>query len=149
MSGCFDGAIGEAEANEDITDSTSNNESNEMFSISGMMDENTATGCYSEGYDYCYLMYEFNTNSSQLVEVIAFYVGGMHSSENIHTDCGNGFEGYISSDNGIGNMNYLPFSDMECTHTVTIGFSYMNDEPRSNPAPYFSLVYQIHEVTVL
>ena len=149
MSGCFDGAIGEAEADDDITDSTPNNESNEMFCVSVMADENTPTGCEEGGYDYCYLMYEFNTNSSQLVEVIAFYVGGMHSSENIHTDCGNGFEGYISYDNGIGNMNYLPFSDMECTHTVTIGFSYMNDEPRSNPAPYFSLVYQIHEVTVL
>ena len=148
MTGCFNDIVGDTIAEGDTTDSISSNESNGMFSVSGMVDENTPTGCDEAGDAYCYLIYEFNTNSSELVEVIAFYVGGMHTGESISTDCGNGFTAGISGNNLLGNMNYLPFSDMDCTHTVTIGFTYYDGEPRT-PAPYFSLVYQIHEVTVL
>ena len=41
MSGCFNDIVGDTIAEGDMTDSTSNNESNGMFSVSGMVDENT------------------------------------------------------------------------------------------------------------
>ena len=145
LTGCFDAAVGEAEAEDDVTVSPLNDESNGMFSVSGMVDENTPTGCESEGYDHCYLMYEFNTNSGEFVELISLYVGGAYEGFGIDTDCGNGYEGYTHSSSFNYNTNFLPFSDMDCEHTVRIGLSYYNGEPRT-PEPYFSLVYQIHEV---
>jgi len=148
LSGCFDGAVGEAEAHDDVTDSTLNNESNGMFSVSGMVDENTPTGCEEAGDDYCYLMYEFTTNSGEFVELISLYVGGSNNGIGIDTDCGNGYEGYTSSGSFYNNINFLPFSDRDCEHTVIISFTYSNGEPRT-PEPYFSLVYKIHEVTVV
>ena len=118
-----------------------------MFSVSGMVDENTPTGC-DEGQPYCYFAYTFTTNSSELVEVINLYVGGAHQSHSISTDCGNGFEGSVHQSHLYDGHTYLPFSDLDCEHTVVINFTYSNGEPRT-PAPYFSLVYQIHEVTVI
>jgi len=139
LSGCFDGAVGEAEA--DDSENNSNHDSDLMYSISQMADENTTTGCQSDGMDSCYLMYQFTTNATELVEVVNFYAGGAHMGERISTDCGNGFKGSSSS-------GFLPFSDRDCEHTVIISFTYSNGEPRS-PYPYFSLVYKIHEVTVV
>ena len=147
MSGCFDGAVGDAEANDDMTDSTSNNESNGMFSVSGMVDENTPTGC-DEGLPYCYFAYTFTTNSSELIEVISLYVGGAHTGHSISTDCGNGFEAWVSESYLYDGHNFLPFSDLDCEHTVEISFTYSDGEPRT-PSPYFSLVYKIHEVSVV
>ena len=149
LTGCFNDIVGDTIAEGDVTDSTSNNESNEMFSVSGMVDENTPTGCDEGGTDYCYLAYTFTTNSSEFVELISFYVGGAWDSYGISTDCGNGFTGHTSGQSIFDyNTNFLPFSDLDCEHTVRISFTYSNGEPRT-PEPYFSLVYQIHEVTVL
>ena len=141
LSGCFDGAVGEAEA--DDSENHSNHDSDLMYSISQMADENTTTGCQSDGMDSCYLMYQFTTNATELVEVVNFYVGGANEGGSISTDCGNGFKGSSSSSSG-----FLPFSDRDCEHTIRIHFTYSNGEPRT-PEPYFSLVYQIHEVTVV
>ena len=140
LSGCFDGAVGEAEAQEE-TDSNSNHDSDVMYSISQMADENTTTGCEEAGMAFCYLMYQFTTNATQMIEVVDLYVGGANGGIGIDTDCGNGFKGY--SGEGI-----IPFSDMDCEHTIRINFTYSNGEPRT-PSPYFSLVYKIHEVTVV
>ena len=41
LSGCFDNAVGEAEADDDRDDSTHADESREMFSVGGMINDNT------------------------------------------------------------------------------------------------------------
>lgn len=144
MSGCFDGAVGEAEADEGTEE---NSESNEMFSVSRMVDENTTTGCESDGSDWCYEAFQFTSNSSELVEVIEFNVGGSYQWLQLHTDCGDGFTKTMSHNNIITDFEHLPFSSMDCEHTVRIGFTYSNGQAATGL--YFSLVYQIHEVTVL
>ena len=137
LSGCFDGAVGEAEADDSEYDS--NHDSEVMYSISRMADENTTTGCEEEGMDFCYLIYQFNTNATELVEVVDLFSSS--SGVYVASDCGNGFQG--SSGEG-----FLPFSDRDCEHTVRITFTYHNGGVWPTTL-YFSMVYQIHEVTVV
>ena len=159
MSGCFDGAVGDAEAEEEaegtnVVNNYYNNTtimnapSTEMFSVSRMVDENTTTGCESDGSDWCYEPFQFTTNSSELVEVIEFSVSNNAQWLQLHTDCGNGFTKTTSQNSIITSaFEHLPFSSMDCEHTVRIGFTYSNEQAATGL--YFSLVYQIHEVTVL
>ena len=61
LSGCFDNAVGEAEADDDRDDSHAV-ESREMFSVGGMIDENTTGEDRNNyGYDHVFQMHSFTT----------------------------------------------------------------------------------------
>ena len=145
MSGCFNGAVGEAEAEEDSEEGNDVEHMPQMFSISGVIDENTSgEDRYNYGYNHVWLMYNFSTSAGEAVKLHLL-------EENQHTavlrsNCEQG----ITWGTGVGvNLQYswVPSSDLDCTHTFEIWTSGNFDA--SSDHVYYSALFSIHNVTDL
>ena len=148
LSGCFDNAVGEAEADDDRDDSTHADESREMFSVGGMIDDNT-TGedRYNYGYDHVFQMHSFTTAPGEAVRLHLMRLAGNGGQAVLTTDCGEGMLWSISNVKWSVDEAWIPGSDQTCTHTFEIFISGNFD--RNSDTVYYSGIYSIHEVTVL
>ena len=148
LSGCFDNAVGEAEADDDRDDSTHADESREMFSVGGMIDDNT-TGedRYNYGYDHVFQMHSFTTAPGEAVILHLMRLAGNGGQAVLTTDCGDGMLWSISNVKWSIDEAWIPGSDQTCTHTFEIFISGNFD--RNSDTVYYSGIYSIHEVTVL
>ena len=148
LSGCFDNAVGEAEADDDRDDSTHADESREMFSVGGMIDDNT-TGedRYNYGYDHVFQMHSFTTAPGEAVILHLMRFAGNGGQAVLTTDCGDGMLWSISNVKWSIDEAWIPGSDQTCTHTFEIFISGNFD--RNSDTVYYSGIYSIHEVTVL
>ena len=148
LSGCFDNAVGEAEADDDRDDSTHADESREMFSVGGMIDDNT-TGedRYNYGYDHVFQMHSFTTAPGEAVILHLMRLAGNGGQAVLTTDCGEGMLWSISNVKWSVDEAWIPGSDQTCTHTFEIFISGNFD--RNSDTVYYSGIYSIHEVTVL
>ena len=148
LSGCFDNAVGEAEADDDRDDSTHADESREMFSVGGMIDDNT-TGedRYNYGYDHVFQMHSFTTAPGEAVRLHLMRLAGNSGQAVLTTDCGEGMLWSISNVKWSVDEAWIPGSDQTCTHTFEIFISGNFD--RNSDTVYYSGIYSIHEVTVL
>ena len=148
LSGCFDNAVGEAEGDDDRDNSTHADESREMFSVGGMIDDNT-TGedRYNYGYDHVFQMHSFTTAPGEAVRLHLMRLAGNGGQAVLTTDCGDGMLWSISNVKWSIDEAWIPGSDQTCTHTFEI-FIYGNFD-RNSDTVYYSGIYSIHEVTVL
>jgi len=148
LSGCFDNAVGEAEADDDRDDSTHADESREMFSVGGMIDDNT-TGedRYNYGYDHVFQMHSFTTAPGEAVRLHLMRLAGNGGQAVLTTDCGEGMLWSISNVKWSVDEAWIPGSDQTCTHTFEIFISGNFD--RNSDTVYYSGIYSIHDVTVL
>ena len=148
LSGCFDNAVGEAEADDDRDDSTHADESREMFSVGGMINDNT-TGedRYNYGYDHVFQMHSFTTAPGEAVRLHLLRLAGNNGQATLTTDCGDGMLWSISNVKWSVDEAWIPGSDQTCTHTFEI-FITGNFDVNSDTV-YYSGIYSIHEVTVL
>ena len=135
MTGCF-GAVGDADAQDETTPvepSTTNDV--EMFTVGGMF-AGADVPVDESGYLW---PHSFNTSAGEFVEV-HFFDARSVSTAVIKTECDDGTIGF---GNNYYTMDeyYLWGSHTSCEHKIRIS---SNDDEFS-----FSLVYSIHEVTVL
>ena len=148
LSGCFDNAVGEAEADDDRDDSTHADESREMFSVGGMIDENTTGEDRNNyGYDHVFNMHSFTTAPGEAVRLHLMRLAGNSGQVVLTTDCGDGMLWSISNVKWSIDEAWIPGSDQTCTHTFEIFISGNFD--RNSDTVYYSGIYSIHEVTVL
>jgi hypothetical protein len=148
LSGCFDNAVGEAEADDDRDDSTHADESREMFSVGGMIDDNTTGEDRSNyGYDHVFQMHSFTTAPGEAVILHLMRLAGNGGQAVLTTDCGDGMLWSISNVKWSIDEAWIPGSDQTCTHTFEIFISGNFD--RNSDTVYYSGIYSIHEVTVL
>ena len=136
MTGCF-GAVGDADAQDETTpvEPSSTNDV-EMFSVGGMF----AHADYPADNGRIYV-HSFNTSAGELVQVHFFHAINVDSGS-IKTECADGSTSYgdqYYSHNG----EYLWGSYSDCEHKVGLSAGSWSDTVG------FSLVYSIHEVTVL
>ena len=149
LSGCFDNAVGEAEADDERDDSTHAEESREMFSVGGMIDNNT-TGVdrNNYGYDHVFQMHSFTTAPGEAVRLHLMRASGVNMNMPLlTTDCGDGMSWSLSQVKWSIDEAWVPGSDQTCTHTFEI-FTNGNFD-RNSDTVYYSAIYSIHEVTVL
>jgi hypothetical protein len=149
LSGCFDNAVGEAEADDERDDSTHAEESREMFSVGGMIDDNT-TGVdrNNYGYDHVFQMHSFTTTPEEVVRLQLMRASGVgNSGVYLNSDCGDGMLWSISNVKWSIDEAWIPGSDQTCTHTFEIYTTGNFD--RNSDTVYYSAIYSIHEVTVL
>ena len=148
LSGCFDNAVGEAEANDDRDDSTHADESREMFSVGGMIDDNTTGEDRNNyGYDHVFQMHSFTTAPGEAVRLHLMRLAGNGGSIGLYTDCGDGMLWSIYTVKWSVDEAWIPGSDQTCTHTFEIWISGNFD--RNSDTVYYSGIYSIHDVTVL
>jgi hypothetical protein len=148
LSGCFDNAVGEAEADDDRDDSTHADESREMFSVGGMIDDNTTGEDRNNyGYDHVFQMHSFTTAPGEAVRLHLLRLAGNGGQAVLTTDCGDGMLWSISNVKWSIDEAWIPGSDQTCTHTFEIFISGNFD--RNSDTVYYSGIYSIHEVTVL
>ena len=148
LSGCFDNAVGEAEADDDRDDSTHADESREMFSVGGMIDDNTTGEDRNNyGYDHVFQMHSFTTAPGEAVRLHLMRLAGNGGQAGLTTDCGDGMLWSISNVKWSIDEAWIPGSDQTCTHTFEIFISGNFD--RNSDTVYYSGIYSIHEVTVL
>lgn len=148
LSGCFDNAVGEAEADDDRDDSTHADESREMFSVGGMIDDNTTGEDRNNyGYNHVFQMHSFTTAPGEAVRLHLMRLAGNGGQAVLTTDCGDGMLWSISNVKWSIDEAWIPGSDQTCTHTFEIFISGNFD--RNSDTVYYSGIYSIHEVTVL
>ena len=148
LSGCFDNAVGEAEADDERDDSTHADESREMFSVGGMIDDNTTGEDRNNyGYDHVFQMHSFTTAPGEAVRLHLMRLAGNGGQAVLTTDCGDGMLWSISNVKWSIDEAWIPGSDQTCTHTFEIFISGNFD--RNSDTVYYSGMYSIHEVTVL
>ena len=148
LSGCFDNAVGEAEADDDRDDSTHAVESREMFSVGGMIDENTTGEDRNNyGYDHVFQMHSFTTAPGEAVRLHLMRLAGNGGSIGLSTDCGDGMLWSIYNVKWSVDEAWIPGSDQTCTQTFEILISGNFD--RNSDTVYYSGIYSIHDVTVL
>jgi hypothetical protein len=148
MSGCMDNAVGGVEADDDRDDSTHADESREMFSVGGMIDDNTTGEDRSNyGYDHVFQMHSFTTAPGEAVRLHLMRLAGNGGQAVLTTDCGDGMLWSISNVKWSIDEAWIPGSDQTCTHTFEIFISGNFD--RNSDTVYYSGIYSIHEVTVL
>jgi hypothetical protein len=148
LSGCFDNAVGEAEADDERDDSSHTEESREMFSVGGMIDENTTGEDRSNyGYDHVFQMYNFTTTPGEAVRLHLMRLAGNGGNVVLSTDCGDEMLWSTSNVKWSIDEAWIPGSDQTCTHTFEIFISGNFD--RNSDTVYYSAIYSIHEVTVL
>ena len=140
MTGCF-GAVGDADAE---SDQENNDEQPEKFTVGKQTDITT----YEE--NGWYYPYNFTTSSGELVEV-HFFGGVDYDDESsgikIEISCDQDrvahYYGWYGSSFSSSEGGYLYGSHSDCEHKV------MLKEATPSKYPAFSLVYSIHEATVL
>ena len=148
LSGCFDNAVGEAEADDDRDDSTHADVSREMFSVGGIIDDNTTGEDRNNyGYDHVFQMHSFTTAPGEAVRLHLMRLAGNGGDAVLTTDCGDGMLWSISNVKWSIDEAWIPGSDQTCTHTFEIFISGNFD--RNSDTVYYSGIYSIHEVTVL
>ena len=149
MSGCMDNAVGDAEADDDRDDSTHADESREMFSVGGMIDENTTGEDRNNyGYDHVFQMHSFTTIPGEVVRLHLMRASSTDTNGvSLSTDCGDGMLWSISNIKWAIDEAWIPGSDQTCTHTFEIYTTGNFD--RNSDTVYYSAIYSIHEVTVL
>ena len=172
MSGCFDGAVGDAEGTDDATDGTTviNNYHNnttivynnttadvepEYFVVGGTVDNNTTNVPLVNQNGAYYYPYNFSTTSGQTVYVHHLMMSGGASSVVMSSDCGEGGvwstsrtqTTYEEHHNGY----WVAGSAYDCQHSVRLagGTGGMFGTPIYEPPYYFSMIYSIEEMTVM
>jgi hypothetical protein len=161
MSGCFDDAVGDAEAEEDSSGTTvinnyynnttiveSTESGPEYFVVGGMVDNNTThEGSLQSGFYY--YPYNFSTTSGQTVHIhqLTSDVDWIH----FMSDCGEGGEWTVSSYGGLGSDEvFAPGSAFDCQHTIRLKSNIPGLGSVFYPPPYyFSAIYSIQNMTVI
>ncbi len=162
MSGCFDGAVGDAEADDSEETTVINNyyynnttivesESNEpeYFVVGGMVDNNTSMVERPNNYPPYYYPYNFSTTSGQTLYIHQLKsVSG--SIVTLISDCGEGGVWTTSStqaDNGY----WVAGSSFDCEHSVRLipSSNGILGIPVYPPPYYFSMIYSIENMSVI
>ena len=151
MSGCFDGAVGDAEAEDGSEEGTVINNyytvsTNEIYSTggTGLFDyENASENQYPKT-----MVFTIVTNSSEMIKVVQSQLDGVWNGGQyiMYTNCSQG----ASFSTGIArdyteSGGHLPDSFDSCTHELVVGASYWNQEGSFS----WSFSYQIIDVTVI
>jgi hypothetical protein len=152
MSGCFDGAVGDAEADDDSNETTVINnyyynnttivesDSNvpEYFVVGGVIDNNT-TMVEVPNQPTQYYPYNFSTTSGQTLYIHQLVTA---NSISMTSDCGEGgtWITYATQTNYQEHHNgyWVAGSAFDCEHSVKVNGPY-----------YFSMIYSIEDMTVI
>jgi len=166
MSGCFDGAVGDAEGTDDATDGATviNNYHNnttivynntttdvgpEYFVVGGTVDE-TTTNEPRTGGGINYYPFNFSTTSGQTVYLHSLVVDGNNEYAYLNSDCGEGGQWSVTSTSTDSYSDHLGYwiagSAFDCQHSVTILGSINSN---SQPPFHFSAIYSIEEMTAV
>jgi len=177
MSGCFDGAVGDAEGTEDATDGATviNNYHNnttevnlvehhyynntttdvgpEYFVVGGMVDNNTTNEPRVANAGTYYYPYNFSTTSGQTVFVHQL-TESYADSITLESDCGEGGEWSVSETQTTysehHNGYWVAGSAFDCQHSIKMLGGFSGIGFTTYPPPYyFSLIYSIEDMTVI
>ena len=167
MSGCFDGAVGDAEGTDDATDGTTviNNYHNnttivynnttadvgpEYFVVGGTVDETTINEPRTGQTGIYYYPFNFSTTSGQTVYLHTLVVDGVNAYAYLNSDCGEGGQWSVSSTSTNAYEDHLGYwiagSAFDCQHSFTI---LANINSNGQPPFYFSAIYSIEDMTVM